>query len=94
MDMKITGVYNAFSAYQVKNSQGNPRKVEHNGHVPHKDTFTLSMQAEDFQAVRKAPTLIPETREGLVNHIRDKVAEGTYDINANAIAAKIFQGLE
>jgi flagellar biosynthesis anti-sigma factor FlgM len=88
MDVKVAS---ALQAYKVHNSQPVQKKPmqTHRAEMG-KDTFTMSIQVGDYVTVRKALASVPDIREEKVARIAALVAEGAYEINADAIAAKLM----
>ena len=89
MDVKIASVLNTYNVYNNNNPSG--KKINQSDRNEAKDTFSLSAQAGDYQTVRKALAQAPDIREDKVAALSAKVSSGTYSVNANDIAAKMFQ---
>ena len=92
MDMRISNVYSVYNAQPSRSASYNARVDI--GRANYADSVSLSAQAGEFQFAHRAVQSAPDIREGLVSDIKEKIAAGTYEINAEAIASKIFQGLE
>ena len=92
MDIKITGAYSQYLAPPVKGQHF------HANYMPHAkisgDKISLSSQAEDYNTAMRAMQVSPDIRHELVNSLRDMIVNGTYNISAHDVAAKIFHGLE
>ena len=89
--MRVDSTYNA---YKIFNATDNNRLHKaSNAKQNSKDTFTLSLQAEDYQVARKAVSQVPDTRSERVNAIKSQIESGQYFINASAIADKILQNV-
>ena len=56
------------------------------------DQVTLSPQAIQIQRAHQALANVPEVRQEKVAEARQKIAEGTLQIDPEAIAAKIITG--
>jgi negative regulator of flagellin synthesis FlgM len=54
------------------------------------DSITLSSSAKEAVSVSKQLKAAPEIRVDLVNEIRDKIAEGTYDVSGRQVAEKVI----
>ena len=92
MDLKITGAYNQYIAPPVKCQQFHANHVS-----PSKsacDKISLSSQAEDYKTAMRAMQKTPDVRHDLVNSLRDMIVNGTYNVSAHDVAARIFHGLE
>jgi flagellar biosynthesis anti-sigma factor FlgM len=92
MDMRIANAYNAFSVYNVKNTPAAKKQAAQERVNAAADTFTLSNEVADYQTARKAVAAVPDVREEKVAYFRSRLAEGSYDVNGNEIAKKLFQG--
>ncbi len=56
-----------------------------------KDELQLSEKAKEFQVVMKAFKNLPEIREDLVNELKDKIQQGTYNVTGEEVADKIIE---
>jgi negative regulator of flagellin synthesis FlgM len=94
MDMRIAGVYNAYSVNNASGT-GGAKKTERGSKLEAgKDIFSLSAQAGVFQVAKKAIAALPEIRTDKVNQIKAKIASGDYQVSASDIAAKIVSDSE
>ena len=60
-----------------------------------KDQVQISKEAMDFQTVLKAVKQVnnlPDTREDIINPIKEKMDNGTYNVDSRSIAEKILLG--
>ncbi|MCL1878891.1 MAG: flagellar biosynthesis anti-sigma factor FlgM [Defluviitaleaceae bacterium] len=89
MDMRISGVYNAY-AVQPNRSVAKNANAEYDRE--NTDTVSLSAQAGEYQLARKAVADVPDIRENLVSHLRAMIASGAYNVSAHDVAARIFEG--
>jgi negative regulator of flagellin synthesis FlgM len=89
MDMRISSVYNAYSA-QPSRSTTKVTRAENDR--PDSDKVSLSAQAGEYQTARKAVSAAPDIRESLVSQIQGMIAAGTYNVSAQDVAARIFEG--
>lgn len=55
-----------------------------------KDEVDLSSIAKDFSTIRKMVANEKDIREDKVKEIKDKMANGTYDVTAKQVAEKIL----
>ena len=92
MDIKITGAYTQYISPLSKSQH------VHASHVPQPkkagDQISLSSQAEDYKTAMRAVQITPDVRQDLVNSLREMITNGTYNISAHDVAARIFHGLE
>ena len=92
MDMKITGAYKQYISPPVKVNYVQPAQVAYAASKG--DKVSLSQQAEDYKTAFRAINNSPEIRHELVESLRDMIANGSYNISAHDVAARIFHGLE
>ncbi len=92
MDMRVANAYNTFSVYNVKNSPAAKKLNPSDKAAGTTDTFTLSSEVADYQFVKKAIAAAPDIREEKISPIKARLTAGDYSVNANDIAAKMFQG--
>ena len=55
-----------------------------------KDKVSLSETSRDIQLAKDAVAAAPDVRPAMVNPIRQQIAEGTYQINAETVAEGII----
>ena len=94
MDLRVSNAYGAFSVYSVNNAHSASKVERTNKTGKSKDVFSLSTQAEDYQAVRKALANVPDVRTDRINQIKSRIDSGEYQVTAFDIASKILQGLD
>ncbi len=92
MDMRIANAYDAFSVYNVKNSNAAKKINQPEKKDIKKDSFTLSSEVADYQAAKRAVAAAPDVREDKVAYFKSRLASGNYAVSGNEIAAKLFQG--
>jgi flagellar biosynthesis anti-sigma factor FlgM len=88
MDMNVSRVAQAYGEYIVNRSgaAGKSDKVrKDNG-----DSVAFSQAAVEFQTARKALDAVADIREDKVKAAQMKLAKGNFEINATAVADKIF----
>lgn len=56
-----------------------------------KDQLFLSSTAQDTVTAKKALSNTPDVREELVNSIKEKIDNGTYEVNMDDFAGKILE---
>lgn len=56
------------------------------------DEASLSQIARDFCVAQKALAATPDVREDKVAELRQKIADGTFEVNADLIADRIIEG--
>lgn len=87
--MRIDNVYNAYKIYNTNNVGRQRRSSTVGGQL--QDTFSLSVQAEDYQVARQAVSRVPDVRQGRVDALQFQIASGQYDVSAELVAEKILQ---
>lgn len=88
--MRISSVYNAYSVQSGRGVSQSGTRVD-KGRVD-ADSVSLSAQAGDYQAARRAVANAPDIREGIVGKIQEMLDAGTYRVSAQDVAARIFRG--
>jgi negative regulator of flagellin synthesis FlgM len=90
MDMRISSVISAYSAQPSRSA--NPAARTERRRATETDSVSLSAQAGEYQAARRAIASTPDIRESLVNRIQDMLNSGTYRVSAQDVAASILRG--
>ena len=75
---------------QDKNKVGTPDNKPEKSAVK-ADTVGISDAAKRIQEARRQLDDIPDVREDKVSQIRNQIQNGTYEINADKIAAKMIK---
>lgn len=89
--MKISNNPNINKAMKIYN-RTKTRKVENAKSIEGpKDELQLSNKAKEYQVAIKAFKNLPEIREDLVNELKDKIRQGTYNVTGEEIADKIIE---
>ena len=89
MDMRVSGVYNTYSA-QPTRLQTSSRLGKGRNDT---DKVSLSAQAGDYQTARNAIAQAPDIRENLVGRIQEMLDAGSYRVTAQEVAESIFREL-
>ena len=92
MEIKITGAYSQYTAPPAKAQQFHAIHVSPSRSGG--DKISLSSQAEDYKTAMRAMQVTPDVRHDLVNYLRDKISNGSYNISGHDVASRIFHGLE
>lgn len=89
---KIGGVNKIYNASKV----GAKKAVQETASVSNKkDQVQISKEAMDFQSVLKAVKQLnnlPDTREEVINPIKEKLDNDTYKVDSKSLAEKILLG--
>ena len=89
--MKIFNNSNINRAMQIYNKT-KTKKIDNVKNIEgQKDELQLSVKAKEYQAAMKAFKNLPEIREDLVNELKDKIRQGTYNVTGEEIADKIIE---
>ena len=64
--------------------------VEKNVELTQSDTVSLSKESKDIQLAEEALAAEPDIRTEKVDPIKQKVAEGTYEVNAEKVAGALI----
>jgi len=91
MDMRISGVYQTYSAQPTRGTQLNATRPERARRDS--DRVSISSQAEDYQAARRAITQTPDMRQEEVLRVQNMLDAGVYRVSAQDVAASIFRGI-
>ena len=75
---------------QDKNKVGTPDNKPEKSAVK-ADTVVISDAAKRIQEARRQLDDIPDVREDKVSQLRNQIQNGTYEINADKIAAKMIK---
>lgn len=89
--MKIFNNPNVNKAMQIYNKKateklGNAQSVE-----GPKDELQLSNKAKEYQIAMQAFKNLPEVRKDLVNDLKNKIQQGSYNVTGEKIADKIIE---
>jgi len=87
---KVDGVSGVYKNQKVESRKGVPESTQTRGK---KDEVQISKEAMDFQLVMKAAKAareIPDVREEVVAPIKEKLDNGTYEVDSKGIADKLL----
>ena len=74
---------------QRVNTGENKSAAQMNETLP-RDQVSLSKASKDIQLAKDAVASTPDIRSEIVNPIKQQIAEGTYEINAESVAERII----
>lgn len=89
---KIGGVNQIYKANKVEAKKSVAEAASISGK---KDQVQISKEAMDFQTVLKSVKQInnlPDTRDEVINPIKEKMDKGTYNVDSKSVAEKILLG--
>ena len=91
MDIRVSGVYDA---YKVYNTNGTGKASRVSAAKTDRDDFAISLQAEDYNKVRRALSNVPDIRSAQVEATRARIETGNYQVAPADIAAQIVQAMD
>lgn len=89
MSMRVDNVYSAYKLYNT-NGSGRQRAADSSS-GQNQDTFTISVQAEDYQLARQAVSRMPDVRWDKVEAVQSQIASGEYTVSPAMVADKILK---
>ncbi|MBQ9119628.1 MAG: flagellar biosynthesis anti-sigma factor FlgM [Lachnospiraceae bacterium] len=81
--------FNRVSQLYQNNSTRNIAKA---GKTTQPDRVEISQMGKDYQVAKAAVEKAPEIREDVVADIRERMANGTYQMDMDALADKLLSG--
>ena len=87
--MRVDNVYSAYKPYNASGAGRQRRANAPDGQI--RDTFSLSVQAEDYQLARRAVSRLPDVRQDKVDALQSQIAAGQYSVSPAMVADKILQ---
>ncbi len=89
--MKIFNNSNINKAMQIYNKKSTEKLDKTKNVNGPKDELELSTKAKEYQIAIKAFNKLPEIREDLVNDLKSKIQQGSYNVSGEEIADKIIE---
>ena len=87
---KLVNPYSSQVQGTAQQSQGRAGQTE--AAPPQGDRVSVSPEARLFAAAQSTVAATPEVRQNRVDSLRERVQNGTYEINSRDIASKLLQG--
>ena len=84
--MRIDSVNRVYEAYNAQIAASAKQKEK----IVGKDEVDFSSEAKDFATIKKILSDVPEVREDKVQEIKERMANGTYNVTAKDVADKIL----
>lgn len=81
----------AFNKISQLYKQNCTKQVEKTSTVTKKDRVEISQLGRDIQVAKQAVAQSPDIREEKVNALKQRIASGNYNINAEEIADKMIE---
>lgn len=90
---QVEQVLNAYNTQKAYNAEENKKRAEKSkkAYMTTGDKIEISRRASDFQLAMKAIKATPDIREEKIKAIKEKIAAGTYNIDAEKIAQRIIE---
>ncbi|MBT8148619.1 MAG: flagellar biosynthesis anti-sigma factor FlgM [Gammaproteobacteria bacterium] len=79
------------AALDKKAASANPKASTNKSSNSSSDTVELSSQARTLGKIERALASLPEVDEARVEQVRQQIADGSYQVDANSIAANILR---
>ena len=89
MNMRVDNVYSAYKLYNTKGKDIQRAAGSSGGQ--NQDTFTMSIQAEDYRLARQAVSRMPDVRWDRVEAVQSQIASGEYAVSPAMVADKIIK---
>ncbi|MGN1084768.1 MAG: flagellar biosynthesis anti-sigma factor FlgM [Lachnospiraceae bacterium] len=84
--MRIDAVNRVSQLYQANST----KKVAKQTKTEKYDSVQISQMGKDYQAAKLAVAATPDVRTDLVNDIKSKLQNGTYDVSMEMLADKLL----
>jgi len=84
--MRINSINRIYETYSAQSAV----PVKETGKAQAKDKVDFSNQAKDFASIKKMLENTPEVREELVQDIKQRMDNGTYNTSSSEVASKIL----
>lgn len=85
--MRIENLYGVAQLYNKKNAVKSNKVVN----ADCSDQLEISQAGRDFQLAKQAVSASSDVREDLVQDIKGRIADGTYEVSANDFASAVIE---
>lgn len=86
--MRIDAVNRVSQLYQANST----KKVAKQTSAEKYDSVQISRMGKDYQVAKAAVAAVPDVRTDLVNDIKSRLQNGTYDVSMEMLADKLLAG--
>lgn len=86
--MRIDAVNRVSQLYQANST----KKVEKKTSSEKYDSVQISQMGKDYQIAKAAVAAVPDVRVDLVNDIKSRMKNGTYEVSMEMLADKLLTG--
>ncbi|MBE5943507.1 MAG: flagellar biosynthesis anti-sigma factor FlgM [Lachnospiraceae bacterium] len=84
------GTYNMISQLYGTNSSKKSNTATSTSYASFRDEVSFSSVGKDMQTAKSALATTPDVRESLVNDIKTRMANGTYEVSNEDFATKLM----
>lgn len=84
--MRIDAINRVSQLYQANST----KKVAKSNNAEKFDSVQISQMGKDYQVAKAAVAATPDVRTDLVNDIKSKLQNGTYDVSMEMLADKLL----
>ena len=84
--MRIDAINRVSQLYQANST----KRVAKAGGVEKFDSVQISQMGKDYQVAKAAVAATPDVRTDLVNDIKQRMQDGTYDVSMEMLADKLL----
>ncbi len=84
--MRIDAINRVSQLYQANST----KRVAKAGSVEKFDSVQISQMGKDYQVAKAAVAATPDVRTDLVNDIKQRMQDGTYDVSMEMLADKLL----
>ncbi len=83
--MRIDAFNKISELYKVSNVKSTARAKG----ISFSDTLEISQTGKDYQIAKNVINQVPDVREAKINEIKQRMAEGTYQVTMDEVAEKL-----
>ena len=87
----LTATMEAYAGKVQQAQQTVPADSEKRQPAVKEDTVSLSREAKEIAAIRQKLEETPDIRDGKVSEIKEKIDNGTYNVNGQQAATNLFR---
>lgn len=84
------GTYNMINQIYGANSTKKSKSANSTSYASFKDEVSFSSVGKDMQIAKNALASVPDVRDSLVNDIKTRMEQGTYEVSADDFADKLM----
>ena len=84
------GTYNMISQIYGNNTAKKSNTASNTGYASFRDEVSFSSMGKDMQTAKTALATAPDVRESLVNDVKARIKNGTYEVSNEDFATKLM----